>query len=187
MKTYFRFDDICINTDMDNANAIALALLKHVPNSEIIYCLSPMVHDMSKGESQETRERIFPAILNAHSDYRLFYTVDKCGLPEIPNWVKRAAHGLVHVDHRLMPYAAQEVSILTSCSLAKASIFVPPFNKWNTDTDKICKEHSIELVKFEDGWLSMEHNSYKADHYKWYLHSRAFDRKEIEEWLTNEN
>lgn len=183
MKTIFRFDDICINTDMENANGIARTLLEKVNGSEIMYCVSPLVHDMSRETDRETRERIFPSILNAHSDHRLFYNVDKCGLPEIPSWVKIAAHGLVHVDHRLLHPSVQEISILVSCSLVKTNIFVPPFNKWDKETDRICKEHSIELVKFEDGWLSMEHNKYDASHYKWYVHSRAFNVSKTKEWV----
>ena len=173
MSIIFRFDDICANTDMGKANAMGRILRRHFPDSEIWFCISPLVHEMHGAEGA-TAERIFPKILNAYSDYRQFYQVTRCALPEIIPEVSRASHGLVHVDHRLLSKEAQELSILVSCSLARSSIFVPPFNKWNQDTEDICREHGIRLVKFEDGWLCMEYNTFDEDHGLWYLHSREF-------------
>jgi hypothetical protein len=65
----------------------------------------------------------------------------------------------------------------------KSKIFIPPFNKWNKDTDDICKEHGIELIKFEDGWLSMEHNKFNDIHNKWYLHAREFTFDNFKKWF----
>ena len=184
MRKYrFRFDDICINADMDKANTMARMLVRKFPRCEVLFCISPLVHDMSN-TSGATAERIYPKIYNAHSDFRKFYNVDLCGMPEIISEVAKASHALIHVDHRLLSREAQEMSILTSCSLAKAKIFVPPFNKWNRDTEEICKEHNIELVKFEDGWLCMEYNDFNPDHNLWYIHSREFELEEFKNWLT---
>lgn len=182
MKRIFRFDDICVNTNMDNANSIADFIRKTFKNCELIFCISPLVHDLSM-ETGESKERIFPKILKAMSDHRCFYKVDTCGIPDIPPYVTRGSHGLVHVDHRLLNRSAQEMSILTSCSLAKTDIFVPPFNKWNKYTEEICEANNITLFKFEDGWLSMEHNPYDHNHYKWYLHSRAFTLEKMKNWF----
>ncbi len=182
MKT-FRFDDININEDIDKTIEIAYHIREKIENSKIIFCISPLVHDMSH-ETGKTKERIFPKIMNAYSDYRKFYKVDKCGIPTIPSWITRAGHGLLHVDHRLLNREAQEMSILTSCSLAKASIFVPPFNKWNKDTELICDEAGIELIKFEDGWLCCEYNEYNSEQDLWYLHAREFTLKGFEKWLV---
>lgn len=181
----FRFDDICVNADMEKADAMAKILRNKFPNCEILFCISPLVHDMSS-TSGVTAERIFPKILNAHSDFRKYYEVDICGCPEIIPEVSRASHGLVHVDHRLLAKEAQELSILVSCSLSKSKIFVPPFNKWNKDTDEICKEHNIELIKFEDGWLCMEYNNFDSDHNFWYVHSREFSVESFKKWITNQ-
>ena len=156
-RKIFRFDDICLNADMDLHIGIAEHIIKKIPSAEVIFCVSPLVHDM-EAEGGKTKQRIFPQILNAHSDYRKFYQVDKCGIPSFPSWITRAGHGLIHVDHRLLTRETQELSILTSCSLSKSSIFVPPFNKWNKFTEEICNEHNIKLVKFEDGWLCCEYN-----------------------------
>ena len=96
----------------------------------------------------------------------------------------RVSHGLIHVDHRLLSREAQEMSILTSCSLAKSKVFVPPFNKWNKDSEDICREHNIQLVKFEDGWLCMEYNDFNPDQELWYIHSREFTLDSFREWLA---
>ena len=127
----FRFDDININEDMEKTIKLAELIRYRFGECKVIFCFSPLVHDMS-GETGKNKERIFPKIMNAYSDYRVFYKVDKCGIPKIPDWIIKAGHGLFHVDHRLLNREAQEMSILSSCSLVKTSIFVPPFNKWKT-------------------------------------------------------
>jgi len=182
VKKVFRFDDICINSKMTDAILMAEEIKKQVQNAEVWFCVSPMVHTIDDPDPV-SQQRIFPKIFNAHSDYRIFYTINKCGVPDFPAWITRAGHGLIHVDHRLLEHAAQELSILTSCNLVNADIFVPPFNKWNKITERICQENDIHLVKFEDGWLSAEHNEYNMKHDKWYLHHRAFTVAEFKEWL----
>ena len=146
-KKIFRFDDICLNADMKLHIDIAKHIKKEIPSADVLFCVSPLVHDMT-AEKGKTKQRIFPQILNAHSDYRKFYQVEKCGIPEFPEWITRAGHGLIHVDHRLLTKETQELSILTSCSLSKSTTFVPPFNKWNKYTEEICNEHGIKLVKW---------------------------------------
>jgi hypothetical protein len=183
-KKFFRFDDICINTDLKNAIEIAEYIKKNVPNVEIIFCISPLVHDISSDDEDNiSRQRVFPKIFNAYSDFRKFYEVDKCGIPEIPTWITRGSHSLIHVDHRLLTKEAQEMSILVSCSLIKASIFVPPFNKWNKNTEDICKEYDIKLIKFEDEWKCCEYNEYNHKHNLWYLHSREHTLESFKKWL----
>lgn len=172
----FRFDDVCINADMKIIQEITDFLFWRFPMCKIIYGVSPLVH-------KDCGQRIFPKILNAMSDYKNFYKVESLGIPEMDPRATLAGHGLVHVDHRLLDRAAQEMSILVSCALVKSHTFIPPFNKWNKDTESICRENKIDLIKFEDGWLSMEHNSYKENHNLWYLHARDFDINAIKAWL----
>tara|TARA_B110000858_G_scaffold188891_1_gene234984 strand:+ start:275 stop:832 length:558 start_codon:yes stop_codon:yes gene_type:complete len=183
-RSIFRFDDICVNADMELHINIANQIKKVMPSAEVIFCVSPLVHDMS-AETGKSKQRIFPKILNAYSDHRAFYNVDKCEVPTFPEWITRAGHGLIHVDHRLLTKEVQELSILTSCSLSKSSIFVPPFNKWNEHTANICTEHSIKLVKFEDGWLCCEYNEYNPKHNLWYIHAREFTLQSFTKWLRN--
>ena len=182
MKKIFRFDDICVNANMDVVYKMVEFIQKKIQGCEIILCVSPLVHNMTSEVGKDS-ERIFPKILNAHSDFRKFYLVDECGVPKLPDNITRAGHGLIHVDHRLLSKESQEMSILTSCSLAKARAFVPPFNKWNVDTEEICKEHQIRLVKFEDGWKCMEYNKYDSKHNLWYLHHREFTLEEFKGWF----
>ena len=179
----FRFDDICGNTNMKSANKMAEMILERYPKAQVIYCISPLTHSM--GGDRITRQRVFPKLLNAFSDYKVFYNVDRGSLPKIPDSVLPASHGLVHVDHRLLSRDAQEMSILISCSLAKSSIFVPPFNKWNKETEEICLDAGIKLVKFEDGWLCAEYNQFDKNHDKWYMHSREFTVYSFTKWLDD--
>jgi len=184
LKKVFRFDDICINSNMTDAIRMAEEI-KKITDSDVWFCVSPLVHNIVEKDPIDSQQ-VFPRILAAHSTHKVFYNVDRCGIPDFPEWITRAGHGTVHVDHRLLDYQAQELSIVTSCSLINASIFVPPFNKWNSITEQVCREHNIQLIKFEDGWLSAEHNIYNTKHDKWYLHHRAFTVAEFKEWIKNE-
>ncbi len=182
----FRFDDVCINANMDDTNLMTDFILEKFPLAQVLWGVSPLVHDMS-GETGKARERVFPSIMNAYSDHRRHFKVDMCGLPELHKdpRVIIATHGLIHVDHRLLSRDQQEMSILISASLVKSKVFIPPFNMWNQDTIQVCKEHRIKLITFEDGWLSMEHN--KFDTYKcqkWYLHAREFTFSQFKEWFN---
>lgn len=178
----FRFDDVCINADMDHIQRMTDYLFDTFRKPEVIWAVSPLVHTIKTGNSV-TNQRVFPEILNARSDYREFYRVDRVGIPEIDPRVKRAGHGLIHVDHRLLSRGVQELSIVASCSLVRAPIFVPPFNKWNADTESICNEHQIALLKFENGWKSMEHNPFNNSSH-WYLHAREWTFEKFTAWFN---
>lgn len=180
----FRFDDVCINANMDTVNQMTNLLFEKFPSCKVLWGISPLVHDMTKYRGKAT-ERIFPEILNAHSDYRLFFNVNKVGIPDLHKNIVPAGHGLIHVDHRLLTKEQQEMSIIISCSLVQAKTFIPPFNKWNKNTDEICKEHGIELIKFEDGWKCMEYNKFDVNHTLWYLHHREFTISKFDEWFNN--
>lgn len=175
-----RFDDVCTNSDMISLNEMGKFVTDH--NATAIYCMSVITHDMCTQDTKN-KQRIYPKIMNAYSDYRAFYNVDIAEVPEIPDFAIRASHGLIHVDHRLLKRSAQEMSILVSCSLAKSKIFVPPFNKWNKDTDDICKENMIELVKFEDGWKCIEYNAFDKNEKLWYVHHREMSVEQFKLWF----
>lgn len=183
MKT-FRFDDVCINANMETIKEVTKLLLTCYPDAKIIYAISPLVHN-------GVGEKVFPKELNPLSGNYARYKVTNAGIPAeainesyINRNIYTAGHGLIHIDHRLLHKCAQEMSIVASCSLAQGNIFVPPFNKWNKDTEEVCKENNIELVKFEDGWLSMEHNKMTASQDLWYLHARDFGPELVKKWLT---
>ena len=84
----FRFDDININEDMERTVKIAEFIRHRFVDCKVIFCFSPLVHDMSK-EAGKNRERIFPKIMNAYSDHKIFYKVDKCGVPQVPDWITK--------------------------------------------------------------------------------------------------
>lgn len=173
----FRFDDICINSDIVEVHNITEYLQQRF-DCRIIWAVSPMVHNL-------VGERVFPKIYTAMSDYRNFFKVDTCGLPQCKNeFVEIASHGLIHVDHRLLTKEEQYMSISISCSLLKSNIFVPPFNKWNKNTEAVCDELGVKLIRFEDGWLSMEHNRYNEEQQLWYLHHRDFNLEKVKQWVN---
>lgn len=182
---FFRIDDISLNTNREKISNIIDIILNKYVNSNIILGISPIVHDM-KEFSNKKQERIFPEILNAYSDFRVFYNVDKIGIPfEIINNllkyknIKLAGHGLIHVDHRLLTKDVQELSIMVSCNLIKSKIFIPPFNKYNKYTEEICDEQNIELIKFEDGWKHLLYQKIDNNFNKYYFHSHDFTLEEF--------
>jgi hypothetical protein len=176
MTRIFRFDDICINADMELAHVMASHLLQH---GDVWFCVSPLVH-------KDCGERVYPRDFNAMSDHRIFFGPDRCGMPPVPDGVVVASHGLFHCDHRLLSYGQQEMSILAASALCNAAVFVPPFNKYNADTKRICAEHGLSLAKWEDGWRSMEYHSYDPCHNLWYLHSRRWSLERLRAWLTDD-
>lgn len=183
MKKIFRFDDVCINADMQLINDMTDFLFSKFPNCQVLWGISPLVSNMSYEKSNISKQRIFPKIYNAYSDYKKFYNVDLAGIPKFHNKATMASHGLIHVDHRLLDRSAQEMSILVSSNLVNAKIFIPPFNKWNKYTEEICNENGIELIKFEDGWLCMEYNDYVESQERWYLHAREFTFENFKKWF----
>lgn len=186
-KKIFRIDDISLNTDKNRLYKILNSILLKHSDCKFIFGISPFVCDMSK-ENFPNNERIYPKIMNALSDYKEFYKMDICG---VPDWVcefenkfdiERAGHGLIHVDHRLLSKDVQEISILMSCNISKSKIFIPPYNKWNKETEDICLSNNIELIKFESGWKHILYNNIydKDECNKFYFHTHDFKDEDIE-------
>ncbi len=175
----FRFDDICLNSDIEQATELTKTLQWRFPGCSVMWVVSLL-------STIEKDQRVFPSIWKAYSDYKVFYKVKQMGIPTIPSELEvlTASHGLVHVDHRLLTREAQELSIIVSCSLLNTSIYIPPFNKWNKDTEEICKEQHIHLIKFEDGWRNMKFEKFDSKHYFWYLHHREFTTDELGYWMN---
>lgn len=172
----FRFDDVCVNADLNLIQQMTDYVYDTFQDCTVIYGVSPLVH-------RTNNQRVFPEILNAMSDNRNFYKVEIAGIPKLDARPMRAGHGLIHIDHRLLTKEVQELSIIASCSLVGAHMFIPPFNKWNKDTEEICAGNDIGLVKFESGWKSMEYNSYNLKHRLWYLHAREWTIESFKQWF----
>ena len=179
--TVIRIDDISVNTNYDKLKSIINFFTKLDSNISFLLGVSPLVFDMSNSKDK-SKERIYPKILNAHSDFRDFYKVNQMGIPDYiselrhtPN-ISLASHSLIHVDHRLLTPSVQEVLILVSCSLINSQIFIPPFNKFDSATVDICVRNNIELIKFEDGWKHLLYTIFEIDSVsKYYFHTHDID------------
>lgn len=183
MNMIFRFDDVCINTDMVNLNGIAGYLYDKF-QCHIWYCISPLCFELD--EHDFDKQRVYPKILNACSDLSLYYRMDKLGIPAIPGYAIACNHGALHVDHRLLGEEGQRISIVLGSTLTGSHIFVPPFHKWDKTTEKICAEEKMELVKFEDGWCNVVENKFDSEHGLWYMHSREITVDWIEKWTSTQ-
>jgi hypothetical protein len=177
----FRFDDVSVNTDTKKLDQMIQFLRSTLgPNNlRLILACSPVVCDMSGCEATLHRERAFPSIWHTESDHRIFYRMERVGVPVCIDKYRQegaevAGHGMVHVDHRLLDRAAQEMSILMSCSLLRCAIFVPPFHKWNRDTEDICKEHTISLVKYDPSWRHLAYHPFDRRNANYYVHTHDF-------------
>lgn len=176
----FRFDDISLNTNplkLDKMIRFLRSTFKP-EDLRIMLAVSTAVHDMRAFECDLDRERTFPAMFHVESDYRVFYKPQRLG---IPDWledyragVELAGHGMIHVDHRLLPRRVQELSIVMSCSLLRCTVFVPPFHKWNTKTEAVCAEHAIMLVKYDSAWRHLAFHKFDPRNEMYYLHTHDF-------------
>jgi hypothetical protein len=180
----FRIDDVSVNTDLEALEGILDTIKHYCPFANFLLAVSPMVHDLKHAPVAD-RERAFPRILSAMSDHRNFFKVDHAGIPEAHGMrgAQFASHGLVHVDHRLMGREAQELSIVTSCSVLHTKVFVPPFNKYNADTESVCAEHGLELVRFEDGWRHVNYNDFDSGHDRYYFHTHDVTTSDLDAWF----
>lgn len=173
----FRFDDVSINTDIGKLELLIDTIQHHQPNGTVLLAVSPIVFE-------GIGERVHPSKLTAMSTLAPYYAGTRCGVPMIlREGVVLAAHGLMHVDHRLLGYKAQEMSIVGSCALVETHIFCPPYNKYNYKTEAICSEHEIELICFEDGWRHALYNHYVPQHERFYCHPYDFTPDELEAWF----
>jgi hypothetical protein len=179
----FRFDDISVNTNMDRLWSQIELIRKHT-NAQVMLCVSPIVFSQEQlGEAY--KQRVHDPHLTAQSSLTAYYKGEQCGLPNLPNepWIIRAAHGLLHVDHRLLGRKSQEMSILASCALAKARVFCGPYNHFDATTEDICRANGIELVKFEDGWLHVLYNEFDPRHQRYYVHPYDMTVQQLEAWF----
>lgn len=186
-STIIRIDDISVNLDEQRLRLFLTQIRTNFPRVKILLAVSPAVFDMPSRDGGEgvIGERVFPSILNAHSDHKVFYKIERIG---IPNWLASvteefdcllASHGLIHVDHRLLPIGAQEMSIVTSLSLIKAQVFVPPFNKYNKDTELVCSENNVDLIKWEDGWHHLGYQAFSDDGRNYYVHLHDYPGEKL--------
>jgi len=177
----FRNDDVNYNSNFFELDEMYRGIKHLFPKAEIWSCITIFSRENKKGS-------VYPATPFKSKPFEYFLEVDRvCERYSAPEGVKIVSHGLWHLDHSKISPELQEASIVTSCNLLNTRIFVPPFNKWNADTDRICDKHDIELVKFEDGWLSLEHNDFDKTHELWYFHSWMHTPQSLLEKLSVEH
>lgn len=180
MGLVFRCDDVSVNTNLPSLLAKLEYLRSQFRDATVILAISPLVVDM---RATAEPERLFPREWTPRSDRRDFYHVQRAGLPDLSGLGPhtRAAHGLVHVDHRLLDHSAKELSVLVSCALVDARIFVPPFNYWDADLATICADHHIELIRFEDGWRHVKHTP-RSQGTQFYFHPHDTTLADLQAW-----
>lgn len=199
MTKTFRFDDVSVNTHADKLVSMIGVIFQHAPMSRILLAVSPIVFCPENQLPGGHEERVHPSRLTAMSSLSPYFEGHRCGLPVALQRIYHndsrivfAGHGLVHVDHRLLPAAAQEMSVVASAHLARGRrdqklMFIPPYNKWDVNTEFICRQHDIDLVKFEDGWEHVLYNRYNPEHERYYLHPYDVSVERLDAWFRNEH
>lgn len=183
-----RFDDVCVNSDLARVSAMSGVVRHLFPSARVIWAISPLVCDPEMLSENRGTQPVYPRIIEAQSDPREWYRrVRRAGAVESPPWVTRASHGLIHVDHRLISEGEQAMSVMTSCALVGARVFVPPFNKWTPFMDALCLREGLELVRWEDGWRACEYNEPETFSRTtlWYTHDWAWrDVAAFSSWFS---
>lgn len=182
-----RIDDISTKTDPERLEKFLDMFSMRFQNFQILLTVSiGTIHI----EEDPKSERVFPPILNAMSDHRVFFNLTEIALPSwLPAVVNKfnckvASHGLLHVDHRLLSKEAQEISIISSCSAIGTKIFVPPFNKYNHETIEVIKESKLQLVVWESGWKHLSYQKLDQMVGNYYFHMHDFNDGQLLSLLT---
>jgi hypothetical protein len=165
-KLIFRNDDVNPSSNFKQTIDIYNIILKKFPNAQIYSCINIFGKKNIKGTVYpETKIPI---------KTRMFYDVDAIfDFGQLPHLHNIVSHGLLHFNHRLVTYDTQKFSILTSCSLLKTKIFIPPFWEWNEKTIKICTLNNITLWIDED-WINFDRETIDSSHTHYLFHSWKF-------------
>lgn len=178
MGIIIRNDDVNPNTNLAELDAMYNIILDAVPNAEIWTVFSPLCKRMSHFRGLYS-PLDYP--IKNHTTEFFYKELSKVGLPlEGGRYFKICSHGLIHVSHKNMPYAAQEMSIVASCSILNCQTFVPPFSDYDETTERVCSAHNIELIKNDD-WKAFDFNEFNPDHKKWYFHSWRYTVETLKE------
>ncbi len=174
----FRNDDVCANTDINDLHdSFYLPLHDKYPDAKIYSCVTLFSKKSESGS-------VYPDVPFKDKPLEYFLSVDRfLGRYMAPDYVTTVSHGAWHFDHSALSKEAQYCSIISSCAILKTRIFCPPFNRWSSDTEAICNDNGIQLLKMEDGWKSLEHNKFDKNHGLFYFHSWRWKSKEFMEYI----
>lgn len=174
-EVIFRNDDVNPNTDFIELAKIYQTIREYFPGARILQAVTIFGNYKGiKGQGEVYQDDV-PFKDNPNN---WFYYVNAQLDQKFPRFkdIEIASHGLLHSDHTKLSHDAQEMSIVTSCNILNSKIFVPPFNKWNEDTDDICLRNEIILVKSKN-WKNLEYEEFNKNHRLWYFHSWRWTHK----------
>ena len=176
----FRNDDVSASTNVERMSDGYEVIREFFPEAEIWSAVSLFCKENKIGS-------VYPGVPFKDKPQKWFYGVD--GFVTMKHDVKHrvVSHGLLHIDHSKASYDVQEMSIITSCNYLKTNIFVPPFNRFNLDTEIICKDNNIFLVGKEENWINLESNIFNPNHKYHYYHSWRLDADKLKEILSATN
>lgn len=175
----FRNDDVNPNTNYAELFECYKVIKELFPSCEIVSGVTLFSKTSNKGS-------VYPGVPFKDKPVDWFYNVDRfMDDLELIQFGKLASHGLFHVDHSKISYDAQEMSIISSCRFLGTDLFIPPFNRWNDDTIKICDDYALNLISMKGQWKSFEYEIFNSNHPFWYFHSWRFNVKELREVLNN--
>jgi len=173
-KLIFRNDDVNPCSDMTEIKKIYEYIKEVFPKSEILSCVTLF-------SKWNTRGSVYEQVPFKSRPKKWFYDVDSFVRSlSIPG--KIVSHGLFHCNHSGMSYDAQEMSILSSCKYLITNKFMPPFNKWDETTFKICKDNGIDLIVGD--WKGLEFEKFDSDYNFWYFHSWRYDLESFKRVLN---
>ena len=172
----FRNDDICSNTNLMRLREMYEVIKQEHPAVRIISGVTLFSSGGTKGS-------IYDDIPFKDKPTNWFYGVDSFikDISRVPGEI--ASHGLLHVDHSKISRDAQEMSILTSCNYLGTNLFIPPFNKFNADTVRICLNNNITIFNSKK-WKSIEFEPFNTDHEYWYFHSWRYDKDTLRKAIS---
>ena len=179
-----RVDDVSANTDISDLKLMYESIKERFGDVEVWFAISLFCVRNSKG-SVYPKTPFKDNEIGFFFDNDLFFNqvfyVQNTGFSD----VKFVSHGMYHADHRQLDKVGQTISILSSCQYLDTDIFVPPFNRYNDDTIKVCEENDITLIK--DGWKSFDCHPPSAfpDQENWYFHAWRFTPEEFDERINS--
>ena len=173
----FRFDDVSPNTDFEELYKMFKVIKERFPKSRIISGINVLAKENAKGS-------VYPFPPFKHKEMDWFFNVNVFDNFKHRKLYEKASHGLFHFDHSNVPYEYQKFSIEVSCKILHTNVFIPPFNRYNEDTEFICKSAGIELIK-DKGWRSIDYNSFDYRYKRWYLHPRRWTGESLNEYFKN--
>lgn len=185
MGVIFRNDDVNPNSDYDQLMEMYDIILEAIPDAEIWTVWCPICKNLNSDNMYPDKDL---PIKNQAIDY-FYKNADKIGLPRKDGrYFKMCSHGLIHFNHKGLPYELQEMSIVTSCFMLDTKTFIPPFSEYDKNTEDICAKFGIELVK-RDGWMPLDYHYQNFDpkYKKWYFHSWRYTPERLRERVKHEH